>query len=67
LRIKPNILAKRKAKKAMTGRKQSLALMATLHRSSNMSFNTAGKSGSQHPLGNNSSMVTLNNPVDNLE
>lgn len=56
-RIKPNLLARRRAKKNMTltsGRKPSYAMMASYHRSSNMSFHSnarsaAAKSGSQPP------------------
>ena len=58
VKIKPTLLARRRAKKLVGNRKGSMAMMGSMHRSSNMSFTTV--SNTVHSMPRNGSMMLIN-------
>ena len=48
-KIKPTLLARRRAKKLMGNRKGSMVMMGSMHRSSNMSFTTVSHTNHSMP------------------
>ena len=58
VKIKPTLLARRRAKRLMGNRKGSMAMMGSMHRSSNMSFTTV--SNTVHSMPRNGSTMLIN-------
>ena len=58
VKIKPTLLARRRAKRLMGNRKGSMNMMGSMHRSSNMSFTTV--SNTVHSMPRNGSTMLIN-------